>query len=305
MEKYYDEFDARYMNLLTDFGFHKIFGTESNKDLLIDFLNQIINEEGVITDIKILPPEQWRNFETDRKAVFDIFCKTEKDEYLIVEMQVAKQSHFRDRSLFYASLPIVGQAPKGVWNYELKSVYFVGILDFVLFDEFDEDKDRVLEHACVMRESTKTVYSKKLRFAFVELPKFKKTEKDLETHFDKWLYVLKNMPKLKDRPDSVQGKIFDKLFKLAERNKLKNKDMETYRKSILEYHDVRSAMECARDEALEKGIIQGREEGRNEGRMAEKNNVIQKYFQKNVPIEDIVFFTGYTEDQILRLKKMQ
>jgi len=291
MRKHYDELDARYLDLLTDFGFHKIFGTESNKDLLIDFLNQIIREEGLITDIQILPPEQWRNFKTDRKAVFDIFCKTEKDDYFIVEMQRARQPYFKDRSLFYSFLPVVNQAPRGVWNYKLKRVYFVAILDFILFDEFENDRDQVLEHACIMRESTRTVYSRKLRFAFVELPKFRKREDELETCFDKWLYVLKNMPKLSGRPDTVQGKVFDKLFELAELKKLTRKDMGSYRKSILQYHDVRSAVDYARDE--------GREEGRDE----EKNNVIQKFFQKNVPIEDIVFFTGYTEEQILRLKK--
>jgi len=74
----YKEFSSRYLNPLTDFGFHKIFGTESNKDLLIDFLNQIIKEEGLITDIEYLKPEQLGNFETDRKAIFDIFCITEK-----------------------------------------------------------------------------------------------------------------------------------------------------------------------------------------------------------------------------------
>jgi len=127
MKKKYVEFRARYLNPLTDFGFHKIFGSESNKDLLIDFLNHVIHGEGLIKDIRYLPTEQWGYYEKDRKAVFDILCITENDEYFIVEMQKAKQEFFRDRSLFYASMPIQRQAPKGKWNFELKAVYLVAI----------------------------------------------------------------------------------------------------------------------------------------------------------------------------------
>jgi len=133
--KKFEELETRYLNPLTDFGFHRIFGEESNKDLLMDFLNEIIKEEGRITDIQYLVSEQWGNFETDRKAVFDIFCKTEKGEYFIVEMQNAKQPFFRDRSIFYTSIPIQKQAPKGVWNFQLKAVYLVAILDFVLAEK--------------------------------------------------------------------------------------------------------------------------------------------------------------------------
>ena len=326
MKKVYEELKARYMNLLTDFGFHKIFADESNKELLINFLNEIIKEEGLITDIQYLLPEQWGNFRTDRKAVFDIFCETEKGEFFIVEMQNAKQPFFRDRSIFYASLPIQKQAPKGVWNFRLKAVYLVAILDFLLF----EDNDQVVERVQLVRENTKTVYSNKLKFAFVELPKFKKTEKELLTNFDKWMFILKNMPKLKDRPDSFQGSVFEKLFELAEMKQLTKKDMGKYRKSILEYADVRGAVDLAREEAFEearekvreevfeevfeeafeKGIKKGSEKGRKEGikegikegREEEKISIIQKCLQKNMVIEDIVFLTGFSKEKIIHYR---
>jgi predicted transposase/invertase (TIGR01784 family) len=293
-----EAFEERYLNLLTDFGFHKIFGTESNKDLLIDFLNQVIKEEGHIVDIKYLNPEQLGEFEMDRKAIFDIFCITEKEEYFIVEMQKASQAFFRDRSIFYASLPIQKQAPQGDWNFRLNTVYFVAILDFVLFDEFEEDKEHVVEHVYLTRDRTKTLYTKKLIFAFVELPKFKKIEEELKTHFDVWLYLLKNLPKLKTRPMAAEGRIFEKLFKLAEVKRLKEKEMETYNKSILEYHDVRLCM----DYALEKGIEEGLEKGITKGREEGKILVIQKCIQKDMSIEDIVFITGFSKEQIISYK---
>ncbi|MCL1937921.1 MAG: Rpn family recombination-promoting nuclease/putative transposase [Candidatus Azobacteroides sp.] len=288
----FEEFISRYLNPLTDFGFHKIFG---NKDLLIDFLNGVMREEGLITDIQYLPPEQWGDLETERKAIFDIFCITEKGDYFIVEMQRAKQAFFRERSIYYASLPIQKQAQRGIWNFQLKAVYIVAILDFVLFDEQEGDKEQVVEYVHLMRERTKTLYSDKLRFAFVELPKFRKTEEELENHFDEWLFILKNLSRLKDRPVTIQGRIFEKLFQLAEIKRLTKEDMETYRKSILEYHDVRSAVDYAREEGIE--------EGREEGREEEKIIVIQRCLQKNMSIDDIIYLTGFSKEQIIRYKE--
>ena len=291
MEKRFEEFEARYLNPLTDFGFHKIFGTESNKDLLINFLNEIIKEEGLITDIQYHPPEQFGDFKTERKAIFDIFCTTENGNYFIVEMQKAKQAFFRDRSIFYASIPIHRQAPQGIWDFHLKAVYMVAILDFILSDEFEEEKEEVIERVSLMWERTKTPYSKKLKFAFVELPKFRKTADELETNVDKWLFMLKNLSRMEDRPASIQGKIFEKLFELAEIKQLTEKDMEKYEKSVLEYYDVQDAMNCAREEGIEKGVKK------------EKIAIIQKCFQKNMAIEDIVFFTGFSKEQINRYKE--
>ena len=253
--------ESRFLDPLTDFGFHRLFGAESSKKFLINFLNEIIREGGLITDIQYLPPNQQGFTEKERKAVFDIFCTNENGEYLIVEMQRAGQTYFRDRSLFYASLPIQKQAPQGTWNFQLKAVYLVAVLDFVIFDEFAEDKDQVVEYVSLMRERTKSSFSKKRNFIFVELPKLTK------------------------------------------------KEMKEYKKSVLEYRDVRDSLEFAREEAgkegwkqgLKDGREQGLKEGREEGREQEKISIILKCFQKNMPVEDIIFLTGFSKERIIRL----
>ncbi|MCL1934173.1 MAG: Rpn family recombination-promoting nuclease/putative transposase [Candidatus Azobacteroides sp.] len=299
MEEAFDELKARYLNLLTDYGFHKVFGV---KNLLIDFLNLAIREESLITDIQYLPPEQWGNLKTERKAIFDIFCTNEKGEYFIVEMQKEKQPFFRDRCLYYASLPIQKQAPRGIWDFRLKAVYMIGILDFVLFDESEEDKEQVVEYVYLVRERTKTQYSHKLKFVFIELPKFRKTEKELKTRFDRWLFILKNLYKLKERPASIRDEIFEELFRLAEIKQLTKKDMRTYKKSITDYHEVRSAMDCAREESREEGIAVGIEKGIEKGREREKIAVIQKCLLKNMSIDDIIDLTGFSKEQIMEMK---
>jgi predicted transposase/invertase (TIGR01784 family) len=128
----------RYINPFTDFGFKRLFGEEPNKDLLLDFLNEILkNHQGKIVDLTYLKTEKLGISEQERRAIFDLYCENEKGEKFIVEMQKSKQNFFKDRSVYYSTFPIQEQAQKSDWNYELKAVYTIGILDFV----FDSDKN--------------------------------------------------------------------------------------------------------------------------------------------------------------------
>ena len=174
----------RYINPLTDFGFKRLFGTEPNKNLLIDFLNAILPSQHRVKDLTYRSTENLGNTPLDRKAVFDLYCQSEKGEKFIVEMQKATHNYFKDRSIYYASFPIQDQAPKGDWNYKLAPVYTIGILDFV----FDEDKnDDAFLHIVELKDQDCKVFYEKLKFIYLELPKFKKTIDQLNDHFDKWL----------------------------------------------------------------------------------------------------------------------
>ncbi len=286
--------EAKYLNPLTDFGFKKLFFNELDKELLIDLLNEIICEENKITDLQFQPTLQLGDLEKDRKVIFDIFCTNEKGEYFIVEMQKAKEPYFRDRCLYYSTFPIQKQGLPGSWNYRLKAVYMVAILDFVLFNESEGDKDYFIERVQLLRERTKSLYSKKLNFIFVELPKFNKELQELTTNIDRWMFCLRNLSCLDNYPSEVQGRIFEKLFKTAEIKQLTEKDMEEYRKSILEYQDVRDAVDYAREEARKEG----REEGVGVGKKEEKTEITLKCLQEGLPVETISRITGLTEAQI-------
>ena len=120
----------RYVNFYTDFAFKKLFGTEINKELLVSFLNALLEGKEVVRDITYLNTERLGTQEYDRRAVFDVYCQNEKGEYFLVEMQKGEQQFFKDRSIYYSSFAIREQAPKGVWDYELKSIYTIGILNF-------------------------------------------------------------------------------------------------------------------------------------------------------------------------------
>ena len=204
----------RYVNFYTDFAFKKLFGTEVNKELLISFLNALLAGEEVIRDITYLNTEHLGELERERKAVFDVYCENERGERFLVEMQKAEQRFFKDRSVFYSTFPIREQAMKGNWDYQLKSVYTIGILNFT----FDEDDPNYYHHEVKLVDmKTMKVFYDKLTFIYLEMPKFRKTEDELETLFDKWMYAIRHLPSLLERPKALREAVFEKFFQAADK----------------------------------------------------------------------------------------
>lgn len=168
--------EERYISLLTDFGFKRIFGTALNKDLLICFLNSLFNGKQVVKDIMYLNSEQVGDVCSDRKAIFDVYCEGENGEKFIVEMQNAYQAYFKDRALFYSTFPIREQAPKGSdWNFKLNHVYTIALLNFEMSDEAF-DKEKIRHHVQLCDTATHKVFYDKLEFIYVEIAKFTPAE---------------------------------------------------------------------------------------------------------------------------------
>ena len=278
----------KYINPFTDFGFKKLFGEEPNKDLLIDFLNQVLKGEHV-KDLTYLKTEQLGPNFSDKRAIFDIYCENDKGEKFIVEMQKVKQKYFKDRSVYYSTFPIQQQAITGDWNFELKAIYTIGILDFV-FEEDKKNQDFFHWEVKLMETTKKTVFNDKLTYIYLELPKFNKTEKELKTRFDKWLYVLKNLPKLDRLPAKMKDIIFEKLFKVAEIAMFEPVEREIYEDSLKNYRDLVNSIETAEQDGEEKG------------KRKEKIEIAKKCLQKGMGIEDISELTGLSKEEIENLK---
>ncbi len=240
-----ERFDDKYVNIHTDFGFKRIFGTEFNKELLISFLNALLDGEQVIRDVHYLNNEHLGESIGSRKAIFDVFCENEHGEKFIVEMQNVYQKFFKDRSIYYATFPIREQAHPGDWDFHLKSVYTVGLLNFVLDD--DRYSDDCFHHEVkLMDVEKKTVFYDKLTFIYVEIPKFNKTEQELVSMFDKWMYVLKNLSRLMRRPAALQERVFTRLFEQAEIAKLSHHELQQYESDMKAYRDIVNAIRTAR-----------------------------------------------------------
>ncbi|BDD07172.1 Rpn family recombination-promoting nuclease/putative transposase [Aureibacter tunicatorum] len=222
----------KFINPLTSFGLNKLFGTEENKDLLIDFLNQLLPEKHQVNDLSFYQNENYTRPLEDREAIIDLYCENQGGEKIIVELQFLNQTNFKDRSLYYASFPIKEQAKSSLnWKFDLKGVYTIGIMNFT-FDEYKDSPERLL-HKIQFRElGSNEVAFDNLTFLYLEIPKFNKQLNELETRFDKWLYLLKNLSQLNERPDELQDRIFQKLFDLAEIEKYNSQSLQDYRASL-------------------------------------------------------------------------
>ena len=299
------QIEERDISLLTDFGFKRIFGTKPNKDLLINFLNSLFEGFQVIKDVKYLNSEHVGDVFAERKAIFDVYCESEKGEKFIVEMQNAYQKYFKDRSLFYSTFPIREQAPKGAeWNFKLDHVYTVALLNFDLSEEAF-DKDDINHDVGLLDKKTHKVFNDKLSFKYVEIAKFDKTENELVTLYDKWLYVLKNLSRLDERPAALKEKVFTKLFEEAEIAKFTPTELKEYEDSLKAYRDVKNsidtALEKGREEGREEGRAEGRKEGREEGKNLKAIQIAKKMLDAGMDIDTIINLTDLSKDEIEKL----
>ena len=273
--------EGRYISLLTDFGFMRIFGTKPNKDLLINFLNSLFEGFQVIKGEKYLNSEHVGDVFAERKPIFDVYCENEKGEKFIVEMQNA--------SIF----PIREQAPKGAdWNFKLDHVYIVALLNFDLEVEAF-DKNDINHDVGLLDKKTHKVFNDKLSFKYVEIAKFDKTEDELVTLYDKWLYVLKNLSRLDERPAALKEKVFTKLFEEAEIAKFTPTELKEYEDSLKAYRDIKNSI----DTALEKG----REEGRAESKNLKVIQIAKKMLAAGMDIDTIKNMTDLSKSEIEKL----
>ena len=287
-------FRDRYINPYTDFGFKMLFGTEMNKELLISFINSLLSGKEVIRDLTYLNTEHLGTSEADRRAVFDVYCENEGGEKILIEMQRGEQQFFKDRSLYYATFPIREQGEKGEWDYRLKAVYVIGILNF----KFDSEDDNYFHHEVqLMDVCTKQVFYDKLTFIYLEMPKFNKSEDELVTMFDKWLFVLRNLSRLMARPAALQDRIFTRLFEAAEIAKFTKEQYEAYEESLKVYRDWQNTIVTAEQKGMAKGMAEGIAKGRMEQNIANARSMKLA----GLDYEIISQVTGFSKDEIDKL----
>ena len=284
----------RYVNFYTDFAFKKLFGTEANKELLISFLNAMFDGREVIRDLNYLNVEHLGHIVEDRKAVFDVYCETDTGDKILVEMQKAAQDYFVDRSIFYSTFAIQEQAPKGYWNFQLKRVYTIGILDFC-FD--NKSPDNFYHEVKFLDTKTKKVFNEKPTYIYLEMPKFQKTEEELVTLFDKWLYAIKHLVNLMDRPAVLREAVFARFFEQAEIARYTPEEQRGYQESQKEFWDIYSIMSTKFREGKDEGIAEGIEIGKQEATLANARALKDN----GVPTDVIAQSLGLTDEQMKEL----
>lgn len=245
---------AKFINPYTDYGFKKLFGEEASKPFLIDFLNSLLPEYHQIADLTLKNSEQMGLADFDRKAIYDIYCQNEKGEKFIVELQRAKQTYFKDRTLYYSTFPISEQAEQGNWNYQLKAVYCISILDF-LFDEHKDDKEVI--YTVQLKDQNNAVFYDKFTLIYLQMPNFVKTENELVTQLDKWLFFIKNLEDLQSIPSIFKDSIIEKAFDKANITNFDRAEASKYRESLKIYWDMTNVIETAVQDGFAQGVETG------------------------------------------------
>ena len=269
-----------FINPFTDFGFKKLFGSEESKPLLISFLNDLLPITDKIISLEFKNIEKLGMLEEDRRAIFDIYCRDEKNHEFIVELQRAKQEHFQDRAAYYSSFLIQDQAKKGKWDFELTPIYFIGILDFSLASFPDNN---YLHFGQITDIVSKEVIFKKLNFIYIEMAKFKKQESELANHLEWWLYFLRELVTFDEIPNEFQGDIIEGAFELAKLANMSYEDRHAYELSLKYYRDFINVVDTAKKDAREEREIE----------------IAKTMLEEGFDIKIIAKITGLTEAMIL------
>lgn len=290
-----------YVNPLSDWGFKRLFGTEMNKDLLLEFLRDLFPERD-IRDIAYLKNEHQNLTERERDSVFDVMCVSADGTQFVVEMQKRSQRYFRDRALYYAAHPIIEQGRKGGWNYRLNPVCVVGVLDFAMDHDYGAEaekwRDKLVHRYRLREDETGEIMNSKLEFLYLEVGAYRKEVTERSGIVEKWMYVLKNLSRLEGRPPELRERVFERLFEAARIAAYTREERNQYESDMMNENDYRNTIEYAREEGLAAGLAEGLAEGEAKG----KAEVAKKLLRAGMPEEQIMEFTGLSAEQLATLQ---
>ena len=282
----------KYVNPYSDFGFKRIFGQEAHKEILIAFLNALLPPQHQIANLSFINTEQIPPRKDIYRSILDLHCVTPGGERFIVEMQQKYEPFFVDRSVYYTANAITNMLKRGSGAITLSAVYFIGILDFV--HNNTDWKDKLIREVSLKDRQGIEVYDK-LKMIFVQMPYFMKTEAELETPRDKWLYYLKYLPSLDEIPKILGiDPVFVKAFEVAETANMNEAEQLAYFKSWDDMVTTKSMWEYDKKTAHTEGLAEGLAEGKKEAIL----ETARKMKTRNMPMQDIMEITGLSKQVI-------
>ncbi len=254
---------AYYLNPRNDIAFHKIFGDAKNKDILIHFLNDVLDQKdrGPIVEVTIINPTQFPDTADLKESILDVLCTDDRGVQYIVEMQVAGKKGFEKRAQYYAAKAYSQQAQVGDKYHTLKEVIFLAILDFEMFP----DKTHYKSDHVILDKETQEHDLKDFSFTFIELPKFTKTDPETLMNFEeKWCYFLKHAGEPKEMQQfwtaiGQENGAIRKAYEILEAHNWTEDELKQYERMEKANKDMRAREEFITDKAREEGREEGEE----------------------------------------------
>jgi predicted transposase/invertase (TIGR01784 family) len=286
----------QFADVKTDIAFKKVFGCEQHKEILIGFLNAVLDLQGDkrIKSVTLKNPWQAPDLPILKETILDIKAVDHRDITFIVEMQIKDNPCFDKRALFYTAKAYTAQINKGDDYPKLNQVIFIGILDFNSFDG-----DSYLTRHLILNKETLKQELRDFEFNFIELRKFNKQESELESIVEKWIYFIKNAGNLAMIPKSAEEiPELKEAYTQATMHTWSQKELEVY-----EYWQIRDATDkVVMERQFEKGIEQGIEMGIEQGIEQGVEKVARNMKAAGIADEIIMQATGLSRDEIAGLK---
>src|SRR3990172_11794062 len=277
----------QFLDVKTDYAFKKVFGSDKSKKILISFLNAVIDFEGdkKIVDLTIVDPYQIPLIKGMKDTFVDVKAVLSNNTRVIIEMQVLNVEGFEKRILYNAAKAYSTQLQKSEHFKTLEPIIALTITDFYMF----EDIDRIITYFKLMEKETFITYSDDIELIFVELPKFKKSEHELESITDKWIFFIKNAGSLEYIPERLtQEKEIKEAFDIANTAGMTEEELEAQWKRhefiYFQKNSIEFAARKARKEEKKKGI---KKKARNMLKMGIEKKIIMEAAGLTEEIEKI------------------
>ena len=250
-----------------DEGFKLIFGRENiSEPLLINLLNSIFAGDptfGNITSVTFVNTERPNEYVKGKGIRYDIKCVTADHHHFIVEMQKGDQKHFIERCGYYVSRATAEQGYRGrdekqkEWDFSLLPVVGVFFCNFYV----EGLQPKPLTTARLRDDETGEPIGNFQRFAFIQLPSFKKEKEDCSSEFDQWIYNIKNMGNMQRVSFTTDNDIFEYLKSVSDVATLPPAERDIYEACLMRARDYNAVLKTAKERALEEGRAEGRAEG--------------------------------------------
>jgi len=292
----------KFVDIKNDIAFRKIFGNENKKEILISFLNAVLELPvgKKIKKIEIKNPYQLPEIKDLKSSILDVKVTDERNIWYIIEMQVEEPDGFDKRVQYYTAKQYASQIEVGEDYPKLKQVIFIGILNFNFFD----GNDYLTRHLITNQKTGKQELTD-LEFNFIELPKFREDELKIETLIEKWIYFIKNAPNLNVIPENVTDEGLKQAYVDADKHNWTKEELLSYDYASMRKADERSKTKRAVEKAVEiaVGIAVGKAvEIEREKHEQEKYEIAKEMILENEAVEKIVKYTKLDIEIIEKLR---
>jgi len=285
-----------YANPRYDIAFKKLFVDKGNENILIDFLNDVLERKNIvkIESVSIADSNNLPLVLSQKTSIVDVRCFDDKKRNYQIEMQLGYQQDYAERCQFYTSYFITKQLEKGNRYKKLEPIIFISVLNFKLFDH-----DRFLSHHLTTDIQDHRQYLNLVEHHFLELPKFEKNENELNDSIDRWAYFFKNAETCNEIPSTMTDDvIMNEAFDVLKRANWTSADLDKYRTALDADLSNESILESTLDKGIEKGMEKGIEQGKREGKI----EIAKALLERHMPLEEVATITGLSIEEIKKLE---